>query len=939
MRNHRLRIRTSHYAQFRMIALFVVLCGTCMLLLPSRAFAMNLHPEVAASLEDLTVQDRRLLDATARLTDVAECVRGTCPPLAAVDPNWKVSLARIAAHLAGIGGWQAAALAQLVPSELLAAVAKNARRPNLLLHAARIVRAVAAAGKNSECHTIHDNLVAYAAAKRSSVELFPAPGGSNFVGADRKCLAEIFPSPLFDVNTVATELDGYRLFAVAVPTATADTLYITLLGEVPELIHVEAHADIGDSRVYLVAIPENARVTTRVSFLTHNQMPPTGDTGAHPPLPEVRTRSVSTSEGYAGYERPSSCIDWTIAGANNSTYVVLYDGNVLAEGASVRGPHPMAGTSLVRRTYELEEVREHLLAVVDTATPAKVVASRRITADSLPATGCYEAKFDLRAAKDVALVDIVADQSCIASGVDTQRVRGRVERFLRDSKRSLGDAKGWAETTSSFAALSAQLDSFHEAEVGASRGRLSTRALVGGGATELARQGFKEALWVHVTCAQSEQRWELAIRVTLLDVARLVQPRDEVGGLDVHDVLRSQLEIASAATALDDAFVAALSRVFRERYVHFQAATSKVSFHSRISERIRVYVPPDTEAVEETPHDDTVEDYILEVDARRFSDEEEAFHICSTLESRQRLRSAERVDAWWKSKQRGEADYASTVVRPRAGEEAAYELVWAPRAPGFYLVRGQLTRERDDALDGEAATYHCVEVNDSRVRFTFDASYAVKTPVTIGASSLAGDVRYVQFMATFLRALNTSGGGPYVGIALGYADAIHTRLRPPSWDLVGKNGQNSASYDANGFLTLSWTRQSAQIGPAIAYYVTAPICAIQRVPCGRAARALNLLARFVPVVDIGAVDDSSIPSLPAFTKDARGLNLKISTFLQGGAHAQIDPEKSVYVLANIGLLSWSDYLLGGRDQRAAQSTITYDANITFGITVGAEYDL
>jgi hypothetical protein len=99
------------------------------------------------------------------------------------------------------------------------------------------------------------------------------------------------------------------------------------------------------------------------------------------------------------------------------------------------------------------------------------------------------------------------------------------------------------------------------------------------------------------------------------------------------------------------------------------------------------------------------------------------------------------------------------------------------------------------------------------------------------------------------------------------------------------------------------------------------------------------MARVIPVLDVGFIDTSSIPSqLPDFASSARGANFELSGFLQAGATARLDQEKELHLLVDAGFLSISD-LFRGSDQRPSLQTISYDANFVLGVAVGGELGL
>jgi hypothetical protein len=885
------------------------------------AHARPREQKAVALFEDLTPAQRALLAAAAALPDPAACARGPCSQLDALDPKWRDSLRRIVGRLAGFGSWKAAALANVLPSEI---GSFNEARPRLTRYATDLGKFLRKQPLAKECEEASRQLADVAAKRKSEHTLFEASLGKPY-GGTAQCFEASLKSQGLPLKLAFEDMRDQHMVALTLVDDPKTTVHVALLSSDPEFFEVTDFVPIDGMRVYLVPIRHQARATFRIE--TPNAV-----------VPDIRTLSIDDTTPVIARIRDTRCVEWDISPeaepTRDPTRTVYFDGVPITDR-----------TVAVRESIGPEEIQTHDLFVVETSAtgPPVILDSLSIPAKQLPLTGCFRARFDLRSnddGRDVAILNATAEPSCMAAGIDSQRVRGRVERFLVGTKRRAQDTKNWADTATSFAELAAQLRTLGEPAVGASRGRLATRSLLGSGAAELERQGFSSLVSVNLTCTLVEKAWDFAIRATVIKVKDLLQPRDDVNGLDLNGVARSELEVSTGLRSLDAAMVGALSRVLGEPYLRFDGIAERRSFQSRVSEQFRVFIP-EKPTKRGAARDDDVDDYVVELEAHRFREEQDAFHVCSTVESAQSLRSAQRASDWWKTQTANTADGANIVVTPRANEEGAYEIVWAPRDPGRYLVRAQLLRHHDDPLAGETIAYRCVEIDNTPTRLSFDASYGVNTPLTIGHEGLAGTLHYVQFMLGLSRATSTYSNLD-VGIALGYADAIHSREAPPSWELAGAAASNVAGprFERDGRLPLTWTRQSVQLGPMLTYHVPAPLCAIKSLPCSRALRAFSILGRLTPVFDIGKIDASSIPSeLRKFTQNADGLNVTVSTFLQAGLHGQIGPEKSLYVLGNLGLIGWSDYVLGGRNQDIAQSRITYEANMTFGVTVGAEYDL
>jgi hypothetical protein len=99
-----------------------------------------------------------------------------------------------------------------------------------------------------------------------------------------------------------------------------------------------------------------------------------------------------------------------------------------------------------------------------------------------------------------------------------------------------------------------------------------------------------------------------------------------------------------------------------------------------------------------------------------------------------------------------------------------------------------------------------------------------------------------------------------------------------------------------------------------------------------------LIARVLPLIDVGSVDTSSVdPAFERLLRGAEGLDLDISFSAEAGIFAHLGPTVSSYVLFSAGTLGWDDFLLGGADQSEAQSSITYDAFVVAGASVGVAW--
>jgi hypothetical protein len=905
------------------VHIVVWMLALCTLQTARSAMASDLRPELAATLEALSVRDRELLATAAHMT-AATCQPRACPELEALDSKWNESLGRIISRLAAIGGLDAAALAHLLdptvfrPSDL---------RRELNGYGEDIAKKLLEAKPPTDCQMAAEQLKAYATDNSSKADLFQLSLDLPTSRHDAPhCLEHVFTDAA-KLKATRNALDGHVLMAIAAKTNRGATSKATLhvvsletdasssrFGS--EYFTAEGSPTSGGYTVFLVPLRVGSRVTTRL--WTPGQM-----------LPEVRTFNVDSFKPYELRPPTVRCLEWSDGDQRDDSVEIFVDDERVRE--------PMV--LLPKFTGNEDELQAHELRVVRRGTPAQVLFRLSIPAKDLPSPGCYQARVDLRPLeelRDIAVVQATADPNCLRAGVDSQRVRERVERFFHNANRRTRDTQAWAETITGYNDLINQLKTLGEPAMGAPRGALDTHTLLGTGAAELARQGFGSLVFVTLTCTQGERAWDFALRARVANIASLVQVRDQIKGLDLEDVTRSELEVVTGVNSLDGAFIAALSRAFSSTYLRFEPTRERPSYHSRVAERFRVYLP--SRGPRGRPADDAndAEDYIIELGARRFRDEEDAFNVCSAVETSQRLRASQRADDWWRQHERDNTERASTPIHARPGIDASYELAWNPRVPGRYLARGRLAAEDGSPVNGETVTYHCVDVSGGHTRLALDASYAVDTPFTGAHDARAGQLQYVQFMLSLSRATSENGNF-FLGVALGYADAIHSLATPPSWDLPAA-GSTGPTYGTDGALPLTWTRQSLQIGPTLSYEVPAALCAFHAIACTRAARVFGLVGRVIPVADIGSIDASAIPnSLSRFSDGARGLDLTISTFVQAGVTGQIDELKGLYLLGNLGLIGWTDYLM--RDQQNARSKISYGANITLGLVVGAAYSL
>jgi hypothetical protein len=940
-------------------------------------------PHLVWALEDLSFEHRCLLARASALSpdEVLQCRYDpeSCrlarrePCLQTNDKSerrvdWHRELGTIVARLAGLGGWKAA-----VPPRVLAqGLVLSSDQGSLLELAGRFALFLGGVQDKTTLANYKDGdkIRAVCAGTYKEVLRYAQPPGRfdplfgdsssclNLVvdsyGDDlKRALKDRYPPYALKIKVDAILSEMRRLLGqtdfLAVRAKDNDSLQVVALApggeaeffQAAAFVKIREKSDLVASQVFIVPVPHRSLVTTRLyeEAAPSDTAPPVA-TAPAVPLPEVRTYSIDSLHGgtepYSWYRGNTRCVGWDVRLPDeDKSVVVFFDGEPVA---------PVT-TRSVALSEMIGDPPTHQLVVVrksTTSNDAVVLADVQISSVELDQSGCKILPLDLRndVTRDtkVGLLSATADPSCISAGIDSDMLRHRVQRFLRDGGMDAPDTKGLAEAVTGYAELAASLSRLGGDSAGASQGRLSTRAELGFGVAQALRNRFRWLLSLAVTCAPSGPTFSFAVRSTVVDLKDFLRPGDNVTGRDIEEFARTQVEVFAGPGGLQAAAVAVLARSLGQPYVRTQQGFNHEALYARAHESVRVFLPKREEAPAGGATSSAGDDYALRLEVRRFVEDEESFHVCSVIDGASMLRDDTPLGDLWDQLQEKRIDHVVRSIHPDLGAEAAYDIDWEPYTAGNYLVRVRLERRGEPLLGASTTGYRCVEAFDSTVRLEGTASYSINVGPGIHSDARAEQFGYTRVMASVSHA-TSAYSHVLIGVAVGYADAIHTRGAPPAWQLVGTSGGTGPTYDASGGLTLTWTRQSFLIGPQITYYAPALLCAIKSLPCQSLQRNFGLIARVIPALDVGVIDASSIPSqLPDFASSARGANFELSAFVQGGISARLEQQKEIHLMLDAGFLGISD-LFRGPDQRSSLETISYDANFVLGVAVGGELGL
>jgi hypothetical protein len=605
-----------------------------------------------------------------------------------------------------------------------------------------------------------------------------------------------------------------------------------------------------------------------------------------------------------------SCLELDIRPEPDPTRIVFLDG------------HRVDATVLeVDESADTEGWTDHELTVLRRSGKGfSVLARSTIPRATLrAATGCHTVRYDFTphdAAKDIAIARVKASASCQAVGLDDDDVRQYAEAVIKRTGIQLKDPKLLEEATGRIVDLQRELS---ENAVGASRGRMeSTQALVEA-AAEFGRQGFHSLLMVELSCpGRVGAPARYAVRAYRADLQKLLRPRDPATGLDLRDVWKSESSSIRPDELLTSAFVGAIMPLLGLPYVRFEESRNERILQEFIQERISIYVPP--EMLPPRRH----ANWRIRLEAQRLIPAKE--YMC---DPQSRASVPHSIFAASFDRHDKEVMDESAVVLAGAGSELRW-VPWNPRASGMHLLRITLENTADPNVRGAKEAFSCVNVVENPNHVWLDLTYARGILTHPAADARAGSLGYGLLMGGLSRQVSQ---GFVFGAGLGYANAVHSASAPPSWEVGG------AEYDANGTVSLHWTRQSILFGPTIAYRFPATACHLP-IACTRVPRAFDLLVRGVFAFDVGVIDRAGIgANVPEFLEPAEGLDLDVSSFFQVGVETHPTPNSALYATFTLGWVGWDDFVMGGKRQTPAQRAVTYDSWVVIGGTVGAMWGL
>jgi hypothetical protein len=886
---------------------------------------------LAWTLEDLRPEDRKLLAGIGNVTagewracrsDYRRCLN---------EPDWPDRLEKVGVHLAGLGGWKAAALAHLA-HEMPEDWVTSPDRRQLTRFAYELVEMLDPKNKKApaDCGRLYTSVREYASTGHGSA-LFPA--GNKCLKAAQDSLPYVPVSGYFlDSRRLphrSSDWDWNRYDLLAVRADVRDKLEIVTLNEdSTEAEYIQARVSLTiqtedspsvharQTKVFLVPIAHLSRVTTR---LVH----PNGA------LPEVRTLPVGDSTPYETGPRQQECVNWDVRLPSGPAdpdvhYDILFDGELMTKD-----------TVTVAAPMKPGDLTQHNLAVVRrSASAVQFLADVPIDSGTLSPTGCFPIRLDLTKSDpskgDVAVLGPTVDASCLQSGVDAQTVRRHMGQLLGEFGLTTRDPRAMADAVTQYADLVTSLSTLGAAPVGASPGRRDTTRQLGDGAAETLRQGFTAILSVGLTC-NAQRSTAFALRTTLVDLAEFGNTRDLTTGIDISKDVRTDVQVFDGVADLENAIRASLSKVYLRPYVLLDAAPSAHGFFTQNHESVRVFVPGRGVANAE---DTAGEGYVVRVEARRFEREEDAFHVCGVLAAASRLHGEGPGREIWDQLPHARSIAVRRGVAPKEGTESAYDIAWEPYLPGRYLLRATLERE---GVPEAVPAFRCTDSADGPLKVELAAGYSLNIAPPMNSAARSESLAYSHFMISV--SAPTAPHSPFLlGVAFGFANALHTQSAPPSWQLSTSAPTPAPTFDSSGGLPLSWTRRSVQVGPQFGYFAAAPFCVVPDVTCSRPQRSIGLLGRVIPVLDVGGFDTSGIPAgLQPLAATGRGVSFEISTFLQAGITGRLDQQKEVHLLVNLGLLSWPDYFRSG-DRSSSLRTLSYEPNVTLGLLLGGEVD-
>lgn len=646
-------------------------------------------------------------------------------------------------------------------------------------------------------------------------------------------------------------------------------------------------------------IPRDSAITLRVFFNRGR-------------VPVVRTFG-STELAVEVVARNRTCLLFDLRPTIDPNRIVLVNGQDLGNASSVEVPDERLGD------------REPPAVLILDPSSKKKGQYRRLESRSIPWSEllpgrCHTIQLDLTHRGGLAVIGANALPGCMAQGVTSTKLRTSAEAILEDMGEKPRKMTEWSDTLKHFGKTFGPLQTGRR--LGASVGRLDSSEALLTNAGEFARQGFSALISLELSCrGNSPDTAEYTLHATRLDVVKLAEPVDPVSARDVDDDLRPVSESVHGERELEGLMVRVLSRLQGQPYIWTQPDLRLRRLQGSASERVSVYLPPDHTTQAKVK---------VSLEAHRLSPQEE--YICRAPDGAARLSEQSVAKSFWNGRSTTRAHHEEWLsVSP--GTESTSTVYWNPYGSGLYVLRLQA------GIGGKEkpTTFRCVEVRNQYTYLWFDLSYQRGLGPTPARAARNDSLGYGRLLGGMARATAYDGSFNF-GFAVGYGNAVHSRTTPTAWE-VKRATTVPGEPVTPPKLPINWTRQSVLFGPEITVRWSGPICDLFRTwVCNRPMRSFDLVARALPLVDVGVVDTSSIdPQLKRFLDGKDGLDLDMSFSLEAGVMIHLSQGLSIDARATMGVLGWDDFALGGRDQHEAQSSITYDAHLVAGGSMGVTW--
>lgn len=800
--------------------------------------------------------------------------------LDALLPDWRKTLQSVTKRLGTQGGWKAGILADLLPRGLL----DDARARDVASKLATQMpkpqeQAVKPPkGKAQPCASVREGEVSFSSVDRECHKL---------IGLDA---ALSNTHELLQVKTT----DARRIDLI---TVGAETRIQTFDGDGP-IGRLEDHKVASDRYFFLV--PLRSAVTLRV-FGPGKRVPIVRTFGGNELFVTVRARGPL-------------CLLFDMRPVADPKRVVLVNGQDLGD------------TSSIEVSDEHLDHGEPPAVMILAPSPKANGQYRRLESRSIPwanltAGKCYTIPLDLTHPGGVAVIGADAHSGCAAQGVTNTKLRADAEAILEQLGEKPRKMADWRNAVKNFGDSISPLRS--DRRLGGPVGRLDSSESLLTNAEEFARQGFSALFSLELSCrGASSSTAEFTLHATRLDVVSLAEPADAVSGRDVDQDLRPVSESVSGEGELEGLMIRVLSRLQGKPYVWTQPDARLRRLQGSASERVSLYVPADRVSQAKVT---------VSLDAHKLLPQEE--YVCRSSDGSARLSTQEVALMFWKGRGRTRAHHQEALtVSP--GTESTSTVYWNPYGSGLYLLR--LEAATGDKI--RPTTFRCVEVKNQNTYIWVDLSYQRGLGPTPARAARNDTLGYGRLLGGMALATDYDGNFNF-GFAAGYGNAVHSRNTPSAWEVEPASGVMPAVPHTPLRLPLNWTRQSLLFGPSISVRWSSPICAVfWGWSCTRAMRSFDLVARALPLVDVGVVDASGIdPQLRRFLDGREGLDLDLSASLEAGVMIHFGGVMSISIQGTLGVLGWDDFALGGREQSEAQSSITYDAHWVAGGSMGVTW--